>query len=147
MRNSINLFPRETVKIIKSNHLKPLEMVLWARSKKKKKIHKNWERPESMVFEFSLYTQLSKVKNSLQNAAAKNTGLQQLPIRELSSWKKQDISSLHSAVMYLRSSVLGKFASEMKILISRSVPTCEKNTLLGCNMLRVQGSKCLCPGS
>lgn len=136
------------MKIIKSKHLKPLEMVLWARRQKKKKIHKNWERPESMVFEFSLYTQLSKVKNSLQNAAAKNTRLppQQLPIRELSSWKKQDISSLHSAVMYLRSSVLGKFASEMKILISRSVPTCEKNTLLGCNMLRVQGSKCLCPG-
>ena len=118
-------------------------MVLWARSKKKKKIYKNWERPESMVFEFPLYTQLSKVKNSLQNATAKNTRLppQQLPIRELSSWKEQDISSLHSALMYLRSSVLGKFGSEMKIFISHSVPTCEKNTLLGCNMLRVQGSK------
>jgi len=37
VRNFIDLFPRETVKIIKSNHLKPLEMVLWARSKKKKK--------------------------------------------------------------------------------------------------------------
>ena len=118
------------------------------KKKKRKENHKNWERPESMVFEFPLYTQLSKVKNSLQNATAKNTRLppQQLSIRELSSWKKQDISSLHSAVMYLRSSVLGKFGSEMKILISRSVPTCEKNTLLGCNMLRVQDSKCLCPG-
>jgi len=45
-----------------------------------------------MVFEFPLYTQLSKVKNSLQNATAKNTRLppQQLPITELSSWKKQN---------------------------------------------------------
>lgn len=118
------------------------------KKQKKKKICKNWERPESMVFEFPLYTQLSKVKNSLQNATAKNTRLppQQLPITELYSWKEQDMSSLHSALMYLRSSVLGKFGSEMKIFISHSVPTCEKNTLLGCNMLRVQGCKCLCPG-
>ena len=77
-------------------------MVLRAKSKKKKKKNpKNWERSESMAFEFPLYTQLSKVKNSLQNATAKNTRLppQQLPVRELSSWKEQDISSLHSALI------------------------------------------------
>lgn len=76
--------------------------------KKQKKSIRTGKGPESMVFEFSLYTQLSKVKIHFRMPSQEHRA--PAAPTELSSWKKQDISSLHSAVMYLRSSVLGKMS-------------------------------------
>ena len=149
MRNSIDLFPRETVKIIKSNHLEPLEMVLRAKSKKKKKKKKSKKLGKVRIYGIwvpSLYPaqQGEKFTSECHSQEHKAPSPAAPSKRTFLLEGARHQQSAFCLDLYLRSSVLGKFGSEMKIFISHSVPN--RNTLLGCNMLRVQGSKCPCPG-
>lgn len=89
------LASQQTVDIIKSNRLKPLEMVLKAISKWKRNLQTFSKKGQDLCYLNSLSIvnalQVSEMENSLQTTTAKNTGSpsRQITIRWLYSWKEQ----------------------------------------------------------